>query len=42
VQAAPGLWRTNLRQYDLSVRARNDRGRVGIEPDSPPLFTVPG
>ena len=38
VQAAPGLWRTNLQQYDLSVPGREMiQARVDIEPDSPPI-----
>jgi quercetin dioxygenase-like cupin family protein len=38
VEAAPGLWRTNLQHYDLSVPEREMiQVRVDIEPDSPPI-----
>jgi quercetin dioxygenase-like cupin family protein len=38
VKAAPGLWRTNLQHYDLSVPEREMiQVRVDIEPDSPPI-----
>jgi quercetin dioxygenase-like cupin family protein len=38
VEAAPGLWRTNLQRYDLSVPGREMiQARVDIEPDSPPI-----
>jgi quercetin dioxygenase-like cupin family protein len=38
VEAAPGLWRTNLQQYDLSVPGRvMIQARVDIEPTSPPI-----
>jgi quercetin dioxygenase-like cupin family protein len=38
VEAAPGLWRTNLQRYDLSVPGREMiQARVGIEPYSPPI-----
>ena len=37
VRAAPGLWRTNLQQYDLSVPDREMiQVRVDIEVTSPP------
>jgi len=36
VKFAPGLWRTNLQRYDLSVPGREMiQSRVDIEPDSP-------
>ena len=38
VEAAPGLWRTNLQRYELSVPGREMiQARVDIEPDSPPI-----
>jgi quercetin dioxygenase-like cupin family protein len=38
VQAAPGLWRTNLQRYDLSIPGREMmQARVEIEPESPPI-----
>jgi len=38
VEAAPGLWRTNLQRYDLSVPGREMiQARVDIEPDSSPI-----
>ena len=38
VEAAPGLWRTNLQRYDLSVPGREMvQARVDIEPSSPPI-----
>ena len=38
VEAAPGLWRTNLQHYDLSIPRREMiQARVDIEPDSPPV-----
>jgi hypothetical protein len=38
VVVAPGLWRTNLQRYDLSVPGREMiQSRVDIEPDSPPV-----
>jgi len=38
VEAAPGLWRTNLQQQDLSVPGREVvQTRVEITPDSPPV-----
>ena len=38
VEAAPGLWRTNLQQYDLSVPGREMiQARVDIETSSPPI-----
>jgi len=38
VEQAPGLWRTSLQQYDLSVPGREMiQVRVDIEPDSPPI-----
>jgi quercetin dioxygenase-like cupin family protein len=38
VEAAPGLWRTNLQRYDLSVPGREMiQARVDIETDSPPI-----
>jgi len=41
---APGLWRTNLQHYDLSVPGREMiQSRVDIEPGSPPIrHTHPG
>jgi quercetin dioxygenase-like cupin family protein len=39
VEAAPGLWRTNLQQQDLSVPGREVvQVRVEITPDSPPVW----
>jgi quercetin dioxygenase-like cupin family protein len=38
VEAAPGLWRTTLQQYDLSIPGREMiQARVDIEPSSPPI-----
>jgi len=37
VEAAPGLWRTGLQQYDLSVGREMIQVRVDIEPDSPSI-----
>ena len=38
MEAAPGLWRTNLQQYELSVPGREMvQARVDIEPSSPPI-----
>jgi len=38
VVVAPGLWRTNLQRYDLSVPGREMiQSRVDIEPGSPPI-----
>jgi len=38
IEAAPGLWRTNLQRYDLSVPGREMiQARVDIEPTSPPI-----
>ena len=38
VEFAPGLWRTSLQRYDLSVLGREMiQLRVDIEPDSPPI-----
>jgi quercetin dioxygenase-like cupin family protein len=37
VEAAPGLWRTSLQHYDLSVGREMIQVRVDIEPDSPPI-----
>ena len=44
VEFAPGLWRTNLQRYDLSVPGREMiQSRVDIEPDSPAIrHTHPG
>ena len=44
VEFAPGLWRTSLQRYDLSVSGREMiQSRVDIEPDSPPIrHTHPG
>ena len=44
VEFAPGLWRTNLQRYDLSVPGREMiQSRVDVEPDSPPIrHTHPG
>ena len=41
---APGLWRTNLQRYDLSVPGREMiQSRVDIKPDAPPIrHTHPG
>ena len=37
VEPAPGLWRTTLQQYDLSIPGREMiQVRVDIEPSSPP------
>jgi quercetin dioxygenase-like cupin family protein len=38
VEFAPGLWRTSLQRYDLSVPGREMiQSRVDIEPDSSPI-----
>jgi quercetin dioxygenase-like cupin family protein len=38
VEAAPGLWRTDLQKHDLSVAGREVvQTRVEITPDSPPI-----
>ena len=38
VEPAPGLWRTTLQQYDLSIPGREMiQVRVDIETDSPPV-----
>jgi hypothetical protein len=38
VKVAPGLWRTSLQRYDLSVPGPEViQSRVDIEPDSPPI-----
>ena len=38
VKIAPGLWRTSLQRYDLSVPGREMiQSRVDVEPDSPPI-----
>ena len=44
VQQAPGLWRTNLQQHDLSVPGREVvQQRVDIGPDATPIkHTHPG
>jgi quercetin dioxygenase-like cupin family protein len=44
VVVAPGLWRTTLQRYDLSVPGREMiQSRVDVEPDSPPIrHTHPG
>jgi quercetin dioxygenase-like cupin family protein len=44
VEFAPGLWRTSLQHYDLSVPGREIiQSRVDIEPGSPPIrHTHPG
>ena len=44
VEFAPGLWRTSLQRYDLSVPGREIiQSRVDVEPDSPPVrHTHPG
>jgi quercetin dioxygenase-like cupin family protein len=44
VQQAPGLWRTNLQQRDLSVPGREVvQQRVDIGPDATPIkYTHPG
>ena len=44
VQQAPGLWRTNLQQHDLSVPGREVvQQRVDIGPDAAPIkHTHPG
>ena len=44
VEFAPGLWRTNLQRYDLSVPGREMiQSRVDVEPDSPAIrHTPPG
>jgi quercetin dioxygenase-like cupin family protein len=37
-EAAPGLWRTPLQQYDLSIPGREMvQVRVDIDPSSPPV-----
>src|SRR3984893_9042629 len=44
VMVAPGLWRTSLQRYDLSVPGREMiQSRVDVEPGSPPIrHTHPG
>ena len=44
VEAAPGLWRTDLQHHDLSISGREVvQTRVEITPDSPPVMhTHPG
>ena len=44
VQFAPGLWRTSLQRYDLSVPGREMiQSRVDVEPGSPAIrHTHPG
>ena len=44
VVVAPGLWRTTLQRYDLTVPGREMiQSRVDVEPDSPPIrHTHPG
>jgi quercetin dioxygenase-like cupin family protein len=44
VQQAPGLWRTDLQQHDLSVPGREVvQQRVDIGPEAPPVkHTHPG
>jgi quercetin dioxygenase-like cupin family protein len=44
VEFGPGLWRTSLQRYDLSVPGREMiQSRVDIEPDSPAVrHTHPG
>jgi quercetin dioxygenase-like cupin family protein len=44
VEFAPGLWRTNLQRYDLSVPGREMiQSRVDVEPGSPSIrHTHPG
>ena len=44
VEFAPGLWRTSLQRYDLSVPGREMiQSRVDVEPGSPPIrHTHPG
>jgi quercetin dioxygenase-like cupin family protein len=38
VEAAPGLWRTSLQRYDLSIPGREMiQVRVDIDPSSPPV-----
>ena len=38
VEFAPGLWRTSLQRYDLSVPGREMiQSRVDVEPGSPPI-----
>jgi quercetin dioxygenase-like cupin family protein len=38
VVVAPGLWRTSLQRYDLSVpEGEMIQSRVDVEPDSPPI-----
>jgi quercetin dioxygenase-like cupin family protein len=38
VEAAPGLWRTDLQRHDLSIPGREVvQTRVEITPDSPPV-----
>jgi len=44
VEFAPGLWRTSLQRYDLSIPGREMiQSRVGVEPGSPSIrHTHPG
>ena len=44
IEAAPGLWRTDLQRHDLSIPGRHVvQTRIEITPDSPPLMhTHPG
>src|ERR1700733_10584209 len=44
VEFGPGLWRTSLQRYDLSVPGREMiQSRVDVEPGSPPIrHTHPG
>src|SRR5215510_2012587 len=38
VEAAPGLWRTDLQRHDMSIPGREViQTRVEITPDSPPI-----
>ena len=42
VEIAPGLWRTNLQRYDLSVPGREMiQSRVDVEPDLAPDPALP-
>jgi len=39
MESAPGLWRTDLQQHDISVPGREVvQTRVEITPDSPPIM----
>jgi hypothetical protein len=43
VQAAPGLWRTDLQHHDLRIPGREVvQTRVEITPDSPAMSPPPG